>query len=112
MRTVNYGDHRSEIAIDFDSEAYNPEANKFALYVQNHARVFQPPNQKHGNFFAQIWNTRTGSIFFKMATAKKLTRAKISSLNIAGKALSENIVFERVSREAGTNFGYYFESCS
>ena len=50
--------------------------------------------------------------FFKMATAKKLTRAKISSLSIAGKALSENIVFERVSREAGTNFGYYFESCS
>ena len=47
-----------------------------------------------------------------MATAKKLTRAKISSLSIAGKALSENIVFERVSREAGTNFGYYFESCS
>ena len=47
-----------------------------------------------------------------MATAKKLTRAKISSLSIVGKALSENIVFERVNREAGTNFGYYFESCS
>ena len=112
MRTVNYGDHRSEIAIDFDSEAYNPEAYNFPLYVQNHARVFCHPIRSTEIFFAQIWNTRIGSIFFKMATAKKLTRAKISSLSIAGKALSENIVFERVSREAGTNFGYYFESCS
>ena len=38
------------------AEAYHLEASNFSLYVWNNAGVFQPTNQNHGIFFAQIWN--------------------------------------------------------
>ena len=42
--------------------------------------------------------------------AKKLTRAKIRAISLAGKALSEEDVFDRVCREARGTFSFYFES--
>ena len=41
---------------------------------------------------------------------KKLTRAKIRAISLAGKALLEGDIFERVSREARGTFSFYFES--
>ena len=55
--------------------------------------------------------------FEKMAAArkepvKKLSRAKITSISLDGKALSEEIVIERIFREARGNFSLYFNSSS
>ena len=51
----------------------------------------------------------------KMAAArkepvKKLSRAKIKSISLAGKTLSEEVVVERIFREARANFIYFFNS--
>ena len=43
---------------------------------------------------------------------KKLSRAKIRSISLNGKALSEEIVIERIFREARGNFSLYFNSSS
>ena len=42
--------------------------------------------------------------------AKKLTRAKIQAISLAGKALLEEDIFNRVCREARGTFSFYFES--
>ena len=42
--------------------------------------------------------------------AKMLTRAKIRAISLAGKALSEEDIFDRVCREARGTFSFYFES--
>ena len=42
--------------------------------------------------------------------AKKLTRAKIRAISLAGKALSAEDIFDRVCREARGTFSFYFES--
>ena len=42
--------------------------------------------------------------------AKKLSRAKIVAVSLAGKALLEEEIFERVYKEARGTFSFYFES--
>ena len=42
--------------------------------------------------------------------AKKLTRVKIRAISLAGKALLEKDIFDRVCREARGTFSFYFES--
>ena len=42
--------------------------------------------------------------------AKKLTRLKIRAVSLAGKALLEEDIFDRVCREAQGTFSFYFES--
>ena len=39
---------------------------------------------------------------------KKLSRSKIKSISLAGKTLSEEVVVERIFREARANFGVFF----
>ena len=41
---------------------------------------------------------------------KKLTRVKIRAISLAGKALLEEDIFDRVCREARGTFSFYFES--
>ena len=41
---------------------------------------------------------------------KKLSRSKIKSISLAGKTLSEEVVVERIFREARANFGVFFNS--
>ena len=41
---------------------------------------------------------------------KKLSRAKINSISLAGKTLSEEIVVETIFREARANFSFFFNS--
>ena len=41
--------------------------------------------------------------------AKKLTRVKIRDISLAGKALLEENIFNRVCREARGTFSFYFE---
>ena len=53
----------------FPAEAYNPEASKLPLSVQNHARVFQPTqpsNQKYGKLFCPNMESENSS--FELAT--------------------------------------------
>ena len=42
-------------------------------------------------------------------TAKKLTRVKIRAISLAGEALLEEDIFDRVCREARGTFSFYFE---
>ena len=42
-------------------------------------------------------------------TVKKLTRVKIRAISLAGKALLEEDIFDRVCREARGTFSFYFE---
>ena len=42
--------------------------------------------------------------------AKKLSRSKIKLISLAGKMLSEEVVVERIFREARANFGVFFKS--
>lgn len=54
------------------------------------------------------WKQTMAASFGK--AVKKLTRAKIRAISLAGKALLEGGIFERVSREARGKFSFYFES--
>ena len=45
-----------------------------------------------------------------MKAAKKLTRAKIRAISLAGKVLLEEDIFDRVCREARGTVSFYFES--
>jgi len=54
------------------------------------------------------WKQTMAASFGK--AVKKLTRAKIRAISLAGKALLEGDIFERFSREAQGTFSFYFES--
>ena len=91
-------------------EAYHPEASKFRYNVLKQAGVYQPTNQEHECIFCP---NMEGFITNKMASArketvKKLSRAKINSISLAGRTLSEEVVVERIFREARANFGFFF----
>ena len=45
-----------------------------------------------------------------VTAAKKLTRAKIRAISLAGKVLLEEDIFDRVCREARGTVSFYFES--
>jgi len=97
------------------TEAYHPEARKFRLHVRNNAGVFYPTNQNHGIFLPKYGIRGLKATRCKMAAArgksvKKLTRTTIRAISLAGKALLEEDIVERVCREARGTFSVYFES--
>ena len=73
---------------------------------QSEARKFFCPNMESSNL-PQITQIMAAA---HVKAAKKLTRAKIRAISLAGKALSEEDVFDRVCRETRGTFSFYFES--
>ena len=71
-------------------EANHLEAYKFSLFVGNNAGGFQPTNQNHGIFFAQIWNQRIEVSLLSYFFVKKYLLVGASSMLWTGQRISES----------------------
>ena len=85
---------------------YHLEASKFCLYVRNHAGVYFLTNQKHGNFFAQIWKQRIEGTLVQNNGGLlqrgwlNFTRTTIQAISLLRKTITEVEIANRVCRKA------------